>query len=63
MHDWTQSNLSLGLMNQITSVPNTGLSFDYNYIRSTFAPLDSIKESIVPRNYKLLKRNRYLKLR
>ena len=59
MHDWTQSNLSLGLMNQISAVPNTG-QFSYNYIN--LGSLDSIRQSVVPRNYKLLKRNRYLKL-
>lgn len=46
-------------MNQISAVPNTG-QFSYNYIN--LGSLDSIRQSVVPRNYKLLKRNRYLKL-
>lgn len=53
----------LGLLNQITAVPNANIfSSNYEYIKSTFAPLENVTASIAPRNYKLLKRNRYLKL-
>lgn len=53
-----------GLLNQISSVPNpysANISFNYEYIKSTFAPLAEAC-SVFSRNYKLLKKNRYLKL-
>lgn len=54
-----------GLLNQISAVPNVNtvnMLANYEYIKSTFTPLENAAASIVPRNYKLLKRNRYLKL-
>lgn len=53
-----------GLLNQITAVPNpdtANISSNYEYIKSTFAPLAEAC-SVFSRNYKLLKKNRYLKL-
>lgn len=52
-----------GLLNQITaSNPDAAnISSNYEYIRSTFAPLAEAC-SIFSKNYKLLKKNRYLKL-
>ena len=50
----------LGLLNQISAVPAANIfSSNYQYI-NTFATLADIPNTI--RNYKLLKRNRYLKL-
>lgn len=57
---WEDYSIGNGLANQITAVPNTNIISNYDYMRYAFASLG--EKFSVPRNYKLLKRNRYLKL-